>query len=374
LTANTFAAQNWLAMVENPLVSIVIANWNGEAHLEECLGSIRAQTYSHVETIVVDNASNDSSVQLVREKFPDVRIIANDVNRGFCGGSNQGILAGRGELLFLLNNDTAIAPDCVEQQVACMNDQDERCLGCFPKVVFYSDPHIINAMGTHWHVRCHWRDARVGQIDLGQFSSSERVFGSIFPAVLLRREHFLKIGMFDDVMFSYCEDFDVCYRANILGYHFVTAPSAVVEHKYRSTAASAYKTRWQHYFFVRNYLYVFLKNYSLRNLVRHFPYAFYRYVAKSAIASLRGRDFGAFVLHLRAVAFILGRLPKLLKARRFVQRNRQERDEDVWSHSSVEHYNIFHHFGKPVLSLLNVRAGLSGLSSYHVAGKKYQIE
>jgi len=361
-------------MVENPLVSIVIANWNGAAHLEECLGSIRAQTYSHIEIIVADNASDDDSVELVSEKFPGVRIIENDVNRGFCGGSNQGALAACGELLFLLNNDTAIAPNCVEQMVTRIQQQGERCIGCFPKVVFYSDPHIINAMGTHWHVRCHWRDARVGQIDLGQFSSSERVFGSIFPAVLLRRDSFLKIGMFDEAMFSYCEDFDVCYRANILGYHFVTAPQAVVRHKYRSTAASAYHTRWQHYFFMRNYLYVFLKNYSLRNLIRHFPYAFHRYLGKSAIASLKRCDFKSFLMHVRAVGFILAKLPKLLKARRFVQRNRLRRDEDVWRHSSVEHYNIFHHFGKPVLSLLNVHMGLSGLSSYHVNGKEYQIE
>jgi len=361
-------------MPGKPLVSIVIANWNGEGHLEECLGSISAQDYSPVETIVVDNASDDGSVDLVRARFPGVKVIENGVNRGFCGGSNQGALAASGELLFLLNNDTAIAPDCVEQMVECIQEQDERCIGCFPKVVFHSDPHIINAMGAHWHARCHWRDARVGQLDQGQFSRPERVFGSIFPAVLFKRDAFFKIGMFDETMFSFCEDFDLCYRANIFGYHFVTAPQAVVRHKYRSTAASAYHQRWQHYFFVRNYLYVFLKNYSLKNLARHFPHALHRYVGKSALISLRRGDLKGFLMHVRALAFILVKLPKLIRARSFVQRNRLLSDEDIWSHSNVEHYNIFHHFGRPVLSLLNVRTGLSGLSSYKVNGKEYQIE
>ena len=361
-------------MADKPLVSIIIANWNGASHLEECLASIEAQTYPNIETVLIDNASIDGSVELIRTKFPDVRILQNEINCGFCASNNQGARDASGELLFLLNNDTVIARDCVEQMAKVLLEQDEWCIGCFPKVVFHSDPHIVNAMGAAWHVRCHWRDARVGQIDLGQFTQPERVFGSIFPAVLRRRELFLRIGMFDETMFSYCEDFDLCYRANILGYHFVTAPRALVRHKYRSTAATAYRARWQHYFFMRNYLYVFLKNYSLKNLIRHFPYAFYRYVARSAIVSLKARDFRSLLLHFRAVAFVLGKLPKLLKARRFVQKNRVRNDESVWSFSNVEHYNIFHHLGRPVLSLLNVRVGLSGLRTYHVAGKEYQIE
>ena len=125
---------------------------------------------------------------------------------------------------------------------------------------------------------------------------------------------------------------------------------------------------------MRNYIYVFLKNYSLGNLVRRFPYAFYRYLVKSALVSLRRRDVRAVALHLRVVAFLLGKLPKLLKARRFVQRSRVLSDRDVWNHSHVEHYNIFHHLGRPVLSLLNVRVGLSGLRTYHVDGKDYEIE
>lgn len=361
-------------MVEAPLVSVIIANWNGKAHLSECLGCIRSQDYANIETILVDNASSDGSVEYVAETFPEVKVIVNETNRGFCGANNQAIRAASGDLVFLLNNDTAMAPECIGQLVECMLSQDACCIGCFPKVVFYSDPHIINALGTTWHVQCHWRDARVGQIDLGQFSPSERVFGSIFPAVMLRREAFAKLGMFDEEMFSYCEDFDVCYRANVSGYHFVTAPAAVVKHKYRSTAASAYSSRWQHYFFVRNYLWVFLKDYSLRSLFRRFPYAFYRYLVKSAIASLKNRQIRAFLLHLRAIAFILGKLPKLIKARQLVQRGRVVRDEAVWSYSAVEHRNLFHHFGKPVLSMLNVRTGLREQSSYRVNTEEYRVE
>jgi len=361
-------------MADEPLVSIVIANWNGACHLQDCLESISTQSYPSIEVIVVDNASIDGSVEMVKNRFPKVRLIENRTNLGFCASSNQGALASSGELLLLLNNDTTMQRDCVEHLVECIEHQDEKCIGCFPKVVFLFDPHIINAFGASWHVACHWRDARVGQIDLGQFSKSERVFGSIFPAVLLKRNTFIKIGMLDETFFSYCEDFDLCYRANILGYYFVTAPDAVVKHKYRSTAASAYKKRWQHYFFVRNYLAVFIKNYSLGNLIRHLPYALYRYLVKSALVSLRNRDFPGFFLHIRALLFLVAKLPRLLQARRWVQRHRVRADEQVWSYSDVEHRNLFHHFGSPVLSLLNVRAGLAGVRMYKVGDREYQIE
>ncbi|MBN1591806.1 MAG: glycosyltransferase family 2 protein [Candidatus Coatesbacteria bacterium] len=361
-------------MEKTPLVSVIIANWNGKTHLEKCLSSIGAQSHPNIETILIDNASSDGSVDYVRKEFPSVHIIENEINRGFCGANNQGIAAAKGEFVFLLNNDTAIAPDCISEMLAVLEKEDDSSLGCFPKVVFYSDPHLINSLGTQWHKKCHWRDARVGRIDLGQFKESERVFGSIFPAVLLRRDAFERIGMFDETMFSYCEDFDVCYRANMLGYQFVTAPNAVVRHKYRSTAASAFRERWQHYFFMRNYLYVFLKNYSLKSLIRHFPYAFYRYCGKSAIAALKRRDVKDFAMHVRAVAFVVGKLPSLMRNRRFVQSNRKRQDEEIWSDANVEHYNIFHHFGRPVLSVLNIRTGLSDLTSYTINSEEYQIE
>ena len=361
-------------LTARPLVTVVIVNWNGKVHLDECLSAVQTQSYPEIETILVDNASIDGSVELVRSKFPNVRISQNDTNRGFCEANNQAIRDASGELLFLLNNDTHIAQTCIEEMVKILQSRDDRCIGCFPKVLFYSDPHILNAMGVTWHKECHWRDARVGQLDLERSDAPERVFGSIFPAVLLKRDLFQRIGMFDETLFSYCEDFDVCYGANALGYYFVTAPKAEVKHKYRSTGTTAYRARWQHYFFVRNYLYVILKNYSLRSLVRHFPYVCYRYLVKSALVALRGRDLRAFLMHLRAAAFLIIKAPNLLRARRFVQRNRVKGDHELWDAANVEHRNLFHHMGKPVLSLLNVRVSAGKQDSYTVDGVEYKVE
>src|SRR5262245_36442251 len=87
-------------------VSIIVANWNGETLLENCLEALSRQTYRDREIILVDNGSTDSSVQFVRERFPEVRIIELAENRGFAGGNIEGLKACTGKFIALINNDT----------------------------------------------------------------------------------------------------------------------------------------------------------------------------------------------------------------------------------------------------------------------------
>ena len=98
-------------MSEDPLISVVIPNWNGAQHLPTCLDALRKQLYSPGEVIVADNASTDGSQDLIRERYPEVHLLALDKNLGFTGASNAGIEAARGDFVVLLNNDTEVAPE-----------------------------------------------------------------------------------------------------------------------------------------------------------------------------------------------------------------------------------------------------------------------
>ena len=91
-----------------PEVSVIIVSWNGRQHLETSLTSVQAQPGVEVETIVVDNGSNDGTAAFVRSRFPWARLIALDVNRGFAGGNNVGAAAARGRYVAFLNNDGSI--------------------------------------------------------------------------------------------------------------------------------------------------------------------------------------------------------------------------------------------------------------------------
>ena len=82
----------------DPLASVVIPNWNGAHHLPVCLDALRAQTYPHTEVILVDNGSTDGSLALVRERYPEVLLLALDRNLGLTGGNNAGFRAARGDV------------------------------------------------------------------------------------------------------------------------------------------------------------------------------------------------------------------------------------------------------------------------------------
>ena len=274
-----------------PKISVIIVNWNGLHYLEELLRSIERQSFRDFEVIMVDNGSTDGSVKWVRKNHPTVKLLPQKKNLGFCAGNNVGARAAAGEYLLLLNNDTALRPDALAGMLAVMEEKGETCFGVFPKVLFYDEPSVINAFGVVWNHEMQWKDIRVGLLDFGQFKEPEQVFGSIFAAVLVRRDVFFDIGMFDEAFFSFGEDFDVCYRANLMGYKFFTAPKAEVLHKYHGSLIKKKKPEYSHFLYIRNYLMTILKNYSKDSLKKHFRQAFRRYFINGFKYFLRERNF-----------------------------------------------------------------------------------
>ena len=119
-----------------PLASVVIPNWNGAAHLPVCLGALRAQTYPHLELILVDNGSTDGSKELVAEQFPEVRLLALEHNLGLTGGNNTGFAAAKGEILISLNNDTEADPHFVEALVAALQEHPKAGMAAAKMLLF----------------------------------------------------------------------------------------------------------------------------------------------------------------------------------------------------------------------------------------------
>lgn len=357
---------------DTPRLSVVVLSYNGMDHLPECLQTIYAQDFSDFEVIVVDNGSTDGSGAYVLKSWPSVRVIALKSNTGFCTGMNRGIEEARGELVLLLNQDLGLEQNCFAALVKTWEIPppdsvlvdcpvtERPVIGVFPKVMFYSVPHFINAFGADWHASCHWRDSRVGLPDIGAFDKDETVFGSIFPAVLFDRRKLLDIGAFDPVFVSYCEDFDVCYRSNILGYRFVTCSNAVIRHKYRASSTDQTDPLRARFWFIRNYLLVFLKNYELKNLLRYGLSIFRRYVWNTIRHAVRTRHRAELVMCIRIFGSITKKLPEVLRSRYRIQKNRKFDDRCFWKTEPVEEYNIFHVEGSIVLSHQSLRAGKGG--------------
>lgn len=222
----------------------MIPNLDGEAHLPECLGSLRAQTFRDFETIVVDNGSTDGSETIVRS-YQEVRWLPLGTNTGFPAAANAGIAASTSEIVVLLNNDTAADPAWLERLVAALDATPEAGFAA-SKLIDHGDPSRIDAAGDgYW-----FRKAAAFALGAGEPSTryTERawVFGACAAAAAYRRTMLDDIGAFDEDFFFILEDVDVDMRAQAAGYRCVYAADAVVRHKRGASSnmeTTAYRTR-----------------------------------------------------------------------------------------------------------------------------------
>lgn len=125
---------------------MVIVNWNGKHLLDDCLGSLLGQSFSGFEVIVVDNGSRDGSVEYIRSRYPSVALVTLPGNSGFAGGSNAGIRAARGNYIALLNNDTRVDPEWLNQLVT--SAEANAAAGMWAsKILTFNDPQVIDNVG-----------------------------------------------------------------------------------------------------------------------------------------------------------------------------------------------------------------------------------
>jgi len=251
-----------------PLVSVVIANWNGRCYMEKCLASLNAQTYPSLEIIVVDNGSADGSRDWLVEHYPAVQVIANKENRGFAVANNQGISRSRGVYVALLNNDAWAEPDWLSCLVAAV-EQDPN-IGMAASLMLLADqPERVDSAGACVdRFGISW-DRLSGEPAAASAASPAPVFGASAGAALYRRQLLDQTAGFDEDFFNYLEDVDLAWRALWLGWRAVYEPAARVYHVHSGTsgAGSAFKTYW----LARNKIGLILKNYPRPQLWYYWP-------------------------------------------------------------------------------------------------------
>lgn len=249
-----------------PTLSAVIVTHNGLHHLRECLPSLAAQNYPDLQIVVVDDRSDDGTHEFLREQFPDVLLIDQRDGPNFAAGCNLGIAQATGEWIFLLNNDTVLAPDCLRQLIAAQSGHTH-VAGIAAMLRFYHNRPFLNGLGNFIPAVGPGYDLGIGCLDLGQFDEIEEVPLLCFGAALLSRAALEQVGELDAAYGFYYEDADWSYRARAQGFKLLAAPRAKVYHKFSATtgvAPSVFKTRRV----TRNRLRFRVKHSSLGQLVR----------------------------------------------------------------------------------------------------------
>lgn len=299
----------------SPLVSVVIANWNGRGHLKRCLEALARQTLRDFQVVVVDNGSTDGSVEMVAAAFAGVRVIQNGKNLGFAAANNVGIRATDGLFVATLNNDTEPRADWLERLVEPALGDDT--VGMVASRMLFADrPDMVNSAGIAMDRAGIAWDRMGGEPDRGG-DRVEEVFGPCAGAALYRRAMLDRIGLFDEDFFAYLEDVDLAWRARLAGWKCLYTPAAVVIHAHSATGVEG--SPFKSYHLGRNKVWCIVKNYPAPQLYAMLPVMLaydlaavgYGIVARRDLAGLKGRFAG------------LAGLPRQWAKRRTVQRMRR---------------------------------------------------
>lgn len=229
--------------VAKPEISICIVTYKARDYLRECLRSIEENTLRfQYEVIVVDNGSQDGTIEFLEEEYPTVGIVRNEVNAGFTRPMNQALKISSGRCLLQLNPDTDVLPDALDKLVVFMDEHPEVGI-CGPKVLNRDQTlqkSCRRGESRPWAVLSHFLglaklfpDKKIfGEYQLTYIDEDEvhQVAGVAGSCMLIRREVIDQIGYLDERFFAYQEDADYCFRAREVGWKIYYYPKAQIIH------------------------------------------------------------------------------------------------------------------------------------------------
>jgi GT2 family glycosyltransferase len=241
----------------NPLVSIIILNYNAGKLLLNCIDSVFKSTYQNFEVIVVDNLSTDNSHVRCKEKFEKIQLIENKENLGYCEGNNIGIRNANGEFIIILNPDTIVEPNWLNHLMSAYNKFGE---GLYqPKFFSLKEKLVIQSTGNMLHIFGFGFARDKGKIDNEKIKSIEKINYASGTCLFTSKIVLDKIGLLDPFLFLYHDDLDLGWRAAHIGINSFYVPKSIIYH------AESYSIKWsskKFYWLERNRKYCLLTHYS----------------------------------------------------------------------------------------------------------------
>lgn len=283
--------------MKNCKFSVIVASFNGEKYLEDCLSSVFKTKFSDFEVVVVDDGSSDKSLEIIKKfgKKNKLKLIQNDRNIGLVLSRNKAIEAAKGEILVFLDNDTMVDKSWLNGlKEAFLQDNKIGAAQC--KIFDFKKKSVIQEIGmklvpfTGFGV-----PLGRGEKDQGQYNKFEQII-ALGAALAVKKEIAKKIGGFDSKLFHYTDDLDFSWRVWIAGYRIVLAPNAKIYHHTKIHQPN-YKL---YYHLSKNSLRMILKNYEFLNVIKFFPIAlFFNIIGVIYVLISRGSWDGVF-------GFVLG--------------------------------------------------------------------
>lgn len=267
-----------------PKVSVIIVNWNGRRHLEHCLPALSAQSRPPDQIIVVDNGSDDGSVEWLQRHHPELDVVALHENLGFTGGNLRGLAESESEYVVLLNNDTMPLPQWLESLVECAERRPE--VGIVASHMTDWEGRLTDTAGDGCSVSGRGYKQRRNQPASNRLES-EYIFSACAGAALYKREMLDDVGFFDARFFMNGEDTDLSFRAQLRGWQAYLCAGAVVRH--RIGASQGVDSNTSVFFGARNHFMTLWKCMPARLIIVYLPFLAAETVKLWLYFALRGR-------------------------------------------------------------------------------------
>ena len=306
-------------------VTVIIVNWNGEKFLEQCLAALMQQTVMPHKIIVVDNASSDSSCEIVHQ-FPLVQLLKLDQNTGFARGNNLAIeiAVKDSEWIALLNPDAFAEPNWLEELLAATE--------CHPtfdvfgsKLIKAEYPTTLDGIGDAYHISGRvWRighNAHIAEYPQDKYE----IFSPCAAAALYRRDALLTCNGFDEDYFCYVEDVDLGFRLRLNGYRSLFVPQSVVYHIGSGTTGGG-RSDFATYHGHRNLVWTYIKNMPSILFWLLLPLHLLMNISTVLWLTLNGQ--GKVILRAKRDA-LLG-IPKMWRKRQQIQRAKIASTKYIW--------------------------------------------
>lgn len=321
--------------MKNPLVSIIIVNWNGGEVLRQCLESLSKVEYPHWELIMVDNGSTDGSEKIafnLKLKIKNLKLIRNSKNLGFATANNLGYKKAKGDYVLLLNNDTLVDRFFLKKLVE--RGEQDLTLGVIqPKIYLMDKPGYLDNAGSFitkigfWH---HWGYL---QKDSVEFNQERDIFSAKGACMLIRRAVIEKVGLFDPDFISYFEETDFCWRVWLSGFRVIYYPSALIYHKvgYTIRRLSVLDNNYNYY---KNRISSQLKNFEIKNIVLILIFHLCLSVGISFVFLIRG-NISNFFMIIKAIFWNFLNISEIINKRNSIQSLRVVTDDKLFESLSV---------------------------------------
>lgn len=320
----------------NPLVSVIIVNYNGVQYLKKCLYSIFKNNYKNYEIIIADNASTDDSISIIKKTFSlnllKIKFVKLSKNYGPAYARNQAFKVSSGKYIAFLDNDTEVDKDWITNAIVLFAKNIK--IGAIQSKLLLLDQknridYVGELLGNLGFLKS---IASYGDIDSGQYDFNYPILAAKSAGMFISREAFIKSGKFDPDYFIFMEETDLGWRTCLAGYQNIFCPNSIVYHKFSSTKDivdpdfNNYLIRFHG---TKNYIQTLLKNLSFWYLIKILPIHVFLWFSLATYLLFTAKFLSAKNIY-KGIFWNIVNFPKIIKKRRLIQNKRKISDLNLF--------------------------------------------